>query len=95
LQQNTKKVLNPLILRYFRKFSEKSHKVQPLLNRAIELTFYYIDFLEMFATDNNIKVREATSPVASPSPTIKKKQFFKELYSESMSLSHKMEMFFS
>jgi hypothetical protein len=49
----------------------------------------------MFATDNNIKVREATSPVASPSPTIKKKQFFKELYSESMSLSHKMEMFFS
>ncbi|CAD8113974.1 unnamed protein product [Paramecium primaurelia] len=83
---------NKILKKYFQKFSEKSHKVQSLLNRTIELSLFYIDFLEIYAKENN---QTDASPAASPSPTIKKKQLFKELYSEQISLAHKMEMFFS
>ncbi|CAD8125499.1 unnamed protein product [Paramecium sonneborni] len=83
---------NKILKKYFQKFSEKSHKVQSLLNRTIELSLFYIDFLEIYVKENN---QTDASPIASPSPTIKKKQLFKELYAEQISLALKMEMFFS
>ncbi|CAD8128095.1 unnamed protein product [Paramecium sonneborni] len=83
---------NKILKKYFLKFSEKSHKIHPLLNRSIELCFHYIQFLEIYEKEN---VKLDTSPLVSPSPTSKKKQLFKELYTEQLSLAHKMEMFFS
>ncbi|CAK89430.1 unnamed protein product (macronuclear) [Paramecium tetraurelia] len=83
---------NKILKKYFQKFSEKSHKVQSLLNRTIELSLFYIDFLEIYAKES---IQKDASPTASPSPTMKKKQLFKELYAEQISLAHKMEMFFS
>ncbi|CAD8126909.1 unnamed protein product [Paramecium sonneborni] len=83
---------NQILKKYFQKFTEKSHKIQSLLNRTIELSLFYIDYLEIYAKENN---QTDTSPVASPSPTIKKKQLYKEIYTEQISLALKMEMFFS
>ncbi|CAD8211864.1 unnamed protein product [Paramecium pentaurelia] len=83
---------NKILKKYFLKYSDKSHKIQPLLNRSIELSFHYIELLETYQKENS---KFDGSPLASPSPTIKKKQLFKELYTEQLSLAHKMEMFFS